>query len=138
VGDGGACDLIGVPGSGVNAHMIATILGGNPNNPIDVLFDVPAPAVVMNSLGSTWLHDHIVPPPWSGGPAAGCGPGVPGHPRNFKVVDVPHTGPHPVQPQDDFPLPEGVPALSAWAIPLMILCILSAAKLTLSWRRRTT
>jgi len=45
-----------VPGGGVTADAIFTIVGGDPANPLDVLFSAVAPRLTIWSEDSTWRH----------------------------------------------------------------------------------
>ena len=53
-GDTVDCSL-GVPGGGIYANAIFTIVDGDPNDPVDVLFSTCAPKVVLVGHG-TWIH----------------------------------------------------------------------------------
>lgn len=45
-----------VPGGGIIADAIFTVVGGDPANPLDVLFSAPAPRLTTWSQDSTWEH----------------------------------------------------------------------------------
>jgi hypothetical protein len=72
----GVCGSLGVPNGGVFADGIAVVVGGDPNNPLDILFNLPAPKVAVSAIAGTWSHD--------------------GSPDDFRVESIVHVGPHPV------------------------------------------
>jgi hypothetical protein len=74
----GVCGSLGVPGGGVYADGIFAVLGGDPNNPLDVILNIPAPRVAVSATSGTWSHD--------------------GSPDDFRVESIVHEGPHPVSP----------------------------------------
>ncbi len=75
----GVCSTLGVPGGGVFADGIIVVPGGDPSNPLDVFFNIPAPRVVVSAIDGTWIHD-------------GLGQ------DDFLVTSIDHEGPHPVRP----------------------------------------
>jgi len=107
--DPGSCGALGVPGGGVYADAIFVVPGGDPNNLLDVLINTPAPRVAVSSSGSTWEHET--------GPPSGGPPGPPWQPRNFRILTIIHTGPHPV-----FAVlfGGGTPALSTWGLGIVV------------------
>jgi hypothetical protein len=74
----GTCPLLGLLGGGIFADGIAVVPGGDPSNPLDVLFSVPTPRVVVSATSGTWSH------------AGGS--------DDFFVTSIDHEGPHPVRP----------------------------------------
>ena len=52
----GVCNILGVPGGGVYSNAIATIVGGDPSNPLDVFFSAQAPRLAVSGLNGTWIH----------------------------------------------------------------------------------
>ncbi len=53
----GVCSTLGVPGGGVYANAIATVVGGDPSNPLDVFFSAAAPRLAVSGLNGTWEHN---------------------------------------------------------------------------------
>ncbi len=93
--DPGSCSTLGVTGGGVFADSIFTVVGGDPNIPLDVLINQPADRITLSGAGNPWSHtappftppDPIYP---SGGFFPGVAPGTGG-----TAVGITHTGPHP-------------------------------------------
>jgi hypothetical protein len=97
----GSCNVLGVGGGGVYADAIFVVPGGDPNNPLDVLINTPAPRVAVAAINAQWDHPTGLVPP--AGPFAGAS-------ANFRILNITHVGPHPVAPA--FPAVSLVPALS--------------------------
>lgn len=84
----GVCDdtPLGVSGGGVFAMAIFTTVGGDVNNPDDILFQTPAPRQVIASAGTLWSQIAPVPDFHSAMLPSG----------NFYVPEISHIdSPHP-------------------------------------------
>lgn len=82
-GDGTGVPSLEVLGGGVWANGIFTLPGGDPSNPMDILFSTAAPRIVLWSMESLWEH------------------GI----SDFQVTAIDHFGPHIVDPRLS-PVPE--------------------------------
>ncbi len=69
----------GVAGGGIFADAIFTVVGGDPADPGDVLISIPAPDIMLASVG-VWIHFNH----------GGMFPS-----GNFSVTIIVHSGPHP-------------------------------------------
>jgi hypothetical protein len=92
--DAGTCGFLGVPGGGVYADAIFVVPGGDPNNPLDVILNTPAPRISLFTAGSRWAHNGQPPV------GAGCPRGGPFavQPCSWKITAILENGPHPVRP----------------------------------------
>ncbi len=54
--DPGTCATLGVAGGGVFADSIFTVVGGDPNNALDVLFSPAANRITLSGTGNKWSH----------------------------------------------------------------------------------
>ena len=52
----GVCNLLGIAGGGVYADGIFTVVGGDPNNPLDVFFSAAAPRIAVSGINGLWVH----------------------------------------------------------------------------------
>jgi hypothetical protein len=76
---------LGVPPGGIYATMVHVVPGGDPSNPADVIFAMPAPRAALGSTG-TYLHTALNPQEYGGiilGPITHVGP----HPNAIPVPD---------------------------------------------------
>ena len=85
--DPGNCATLGVVGGGVFSDSIFTVVGGDPNNPLDVLFSVVADRITLSGTGD-WQHASPVGYPVVAAYQNG----------GFFVTSITHTGPHAVVP----------------------------------------
>ena len=91
--DPGTCNFLGVPGGGVYADLIFTIVGGDPSNLLDVILTTPAQRIALFTSGSTWVHNDQ-PPVGRGCPRVGFF----GSPNcSWKITLILENGPHPVK-----------------------------------------
>jgi hypothetical protein len=81
---------LGVPGGGIYASLFFVTPGGDPSDPMDVIMAMPAPRVIMSSLGR-YLHTAFEPEEYGG----------------VALLTAAHDGPHPhPQPVPDDIVPE--------------------------------
>lgn len=52
----GVCASLGVPGGGVYADGIFTVVGGDPSDPLDVFFSAAAPRLAVSGINGIWQH----------------------------------------------------------------------------------
>ncbi len=83
--DPGNCATLGVVGGGVFADSIFTVVGGDPNFPLDILINLPADRITLSGTG-VWQH------------ASPAGYPVVAAYQNgdLFVTSITHTGPHAV------------------------------------------
>ncbi len=105
-GEFGECG--GVFGGGIFADGIFTVVGGDPNNPLDVLLFQPADRIVLASTG-TWSHTQPVGDQHNGSYPAG----------QFYIESIVHTGPHQPVVASAVPVPAAVWLFGSGLIALM-------------------
>lgn len=88
-------NLLGILDGGIFADAIFTILAGDPNNPLDILHNQPAPKVILESA-CDWSHTAPAGDAHTATYPAG----------QFYVESCVHTGPH--QPIIATPIPAAV------------------------------
>jgi PEP-CTERM motif len=93
---------LGVAGGGIYSDAIFTVPGGDPGNPLDVLFSQPAPRIVLPSTLSPWSHTRPALYP-TVLPDGNFFPGV--DPVTDQAVGVNHQGPHPKTDPAQIPEP---------------------------------
>jgi hypothetical protein len=92
---------LGVPPGGIYATLTHVVPGGDPSNPMDVIFSMPAPRAALGSIG-TYLHTPLNPNEYGG----------------IILGSIVHVGPHPNAlpvPDNAVPEPSSV-VLALWAL----------------------